>query len=83
MREGINYKVDTFNRGLKSNRLLEGIRKQQLQSTIAILEPSSSDKECLSQTMCYLSQCVCSCAYLCGSDMKRQTKIKIKMCMSA
>lgn len=63
MREGINYKVDTFNRGLKSNRLLEGIRKQQLQSAIPILEPS--DKECLSQTMCYLSQCVCVHVHIC------------------
>ena len=48
--EGINYKVDTFNKGLESNPLPGGIGKQQLQSTIPILDPRSSDKDCLSQS---------------------------------
>lgn len=57
--EAINYMVDTFNRGLKSNHLLEGIRKEQLQSTIPILEASCSGRVSVRQWTLHLSVCVC------------------------
>ena len=44
--EGINYKVDTFNRGLKSNHHPVGIGKERPKSTTPVLEPSCCDKDC-------------------------------------
>lgn len=47
--EAINYEVDTFNRGLKSNHLPRAIGRRQTKSTVPISGSSLGDKDCLSE----------------------------------
>lgn len=77
-REAINYKVDTFNRGLKSNHLPQGIGKQQIQSTIPIWEASCSDKDCLCESSAAGWKCiVCVCPELREVIIPRMWCLKI------